>query len=149
MSCPISSEKRHGIDTDILLPQEWDRNRLKAEIAYAEYRAYEEIMIMATARSLRSGKVVTAEFSQFSMGVLVRADQGQQFVAFIARNVFDPKRLAVMMNALPGITADDWGPEPGGIADLRPGSGEIIWSAVLEPETADRILDIVPWSADD
>lgn len=145
-ACPASPEKRNGVDTDKLLPQDWDRKRLRAELAFAERHVYQKVMLQATAASLRSGKVVSAEFSEFSMGVVVRADRGQQFVAFIARNVFDPKRLAVMMDSLPGVQTDEWGPEPGGIADLQPAPGEIIWSALLSPEVADRILDLVPYS---
>ncbi len=147
-ACPVSPDKKDGIDTDALLPQEWDRKRLRAETAYAERVVYERIMVLAAARSLRSGKVIEASFERFSMGVVVRADRGQQFVAFIARNVFDPKRLAAMMDSLPGISKDDWGPEPGGIADLKPASGEIIWSAILPTEVADQILEQVPWSDD-
>lgn len=147
-SCTASPTKKDGVNTDQLLPRAWDRRRLKAEISYAEVHAYEQIMLEAAARSLRSGKIVTASFAHFSMGVVIRADSGQQFVAFIAQNVFDPKRLAVMMSALPGVAPDDWAPEPGGIADLNPRSGEIIWSAVLTTDAADQILERVPWSDD-
>lgn len=145
-SCAVTPQKKDGIDTDLLLPREWDRKRLRAEVAYAERQIYKKVMIEATARSLRSGKVIKAEFAEFSMGVVVRADRGEQFVAFIARSVFDPARLAVMMDALPGVAGTDWAPEPGGIADLQPKSGEIIWSAWLTTDAADQILDMAPES---
>ncbi|WP_322613047.1 hypothetical protein [Dermacoccus abyssi] len=144
--CVWSEAKKDRINTDTLLPQEWDRRRIIAERAVAEQRAYRTVMMQCAARSLRSGKIVMAHFDAFAMGVLIRADRGEQFVAFIARQVYDPKRLAVMMSALPGVSGDDWGPEPAGIADLAPGPGEVVWSAVLTPEAANAILDAVPWS---
>ena len=134
-----------GVDTSALLPQEWDRKRLAVEAAYAEQRMYADIMIRATAKSLRCGEVVQAEFGSFAMGALVRADKGEQYVAFIARNIFDAAKLAVMMAALPGVDPTDWAPEPGGFADLRPRPGEIIWSALLSPDASEAILDQVPW----
>lgn len=140
------SRKPQGVDTDPLLPQEWDRKRLMLERALMQRRVYEQVMLEAGARSLRSGKVVTASFSQYEMGVLIRADRGDQYVAFIARGVFDPKVLAVMRDSFPGIAPDDWAPEPGGAFDLEPGCGEIIYSAVLPPEVAEDILDRVPWT---
>lgn len=147
-ACAVTPEKKDGIDTDPLLPQDWDRKRIRAEVSYSERQIYRAVMVEATARSLRSGKVITADFAEFSMGVVVRADRGEQFVAFIARNVFDPVRLAVMMDALPGVAPEDWGPEPMGIANLKPDSGEIIWSAWLTTEAADQILGIAPPSDD-
>ncbi|QKE83392.1 hypothetical protein [Arthrobacter sp. NEB 688] len=142
--CPRTPAKPDGVDTDRLLPHDWDRRRLRAELAFSERDVYRRVMIMAAARSLRTGKVITAGFERFDMGVVVRADRGDQFVALIARNVFDPTRLAVMLDSLPGVDHDDWQPEPGGIAGIQPGAGEVIWSAVLTPEAADQILELEP-----
>lgn len=149
LACSATADKPHGIDSDSLLPKDWDRRRLRAELAYREQSVYREVMLIATAQSLRTGKVVTADFERFSMGVVVRADRGEQYVAFIARNVFDPKRLAIMMASLPGVDPEDWQPEPGGIADLQPSSGEIIWSAILSTDAADHVLERHPWAEDD
>lgn len=142
--CPRTPSKPDGVDTDRLLPHDWDRRRLRAELAFSERDVYRRVMILAAARSLRTGKIITAGFDRFDMGVVVRADRGEQFVAFIARNVFDPKRLAVMLDSLPGVDHDDWQPEPGGIAGIEPAPGQIIWSAVLTPEAADHILELEP-----
>lgn len=140
------SWKPQGIDTDPLLPQEWDRKRVALERALAERRVYQQVMIEAAARSLRSGKIVTASFSRYEMGALVRADRGEQYVAFIARGVFDPRVLAVMLDSLPGISNEHWQPEPGGAFGLEPQCGEVIYSAVLPSDVADSILERVPWS---
>lgn len=142
------SVKPQGVDTDALLPQPWDRKRLVLERAFTQRQVYEQVMLEAAAGSLRSGKVVTASFSQYEMGVLIRADRGEQYVAFIARGVHDPKVLAVMRDSFPGIAPDDWDPEPGGAFGLEPGCGEVIYSAVLPSEVADDILERVPWTDD-
>lgn len=136
--------KPHGIDTDFLLPTEWDGKRVRAEDAFNARAVYEQVAVEAAARSLRTGKVVTAQFPTFAMGVLVRADRGEQFIAFIARDVYDPRQLAVMLDSFPLIDNTDWAAEPGGIANLQPRTGEIVWSAPLDPATADAYLDRVP-----
>lgn len=87
-----------------------------------------------------------ADFSVYSMGVLIRADSGDQYVAFIAKNVLDVRVLAAMLDAFPGLDKDDWAPEPGGAFGLDPGPGEVVFSALLPAEVADRILERVPWS---
>lgn len=143
-SAQKSADKPNGIDTDSLLPREWDLKRLRAETALLERLTYEHVAVEAAARSLRTGKVVTAQFPAFSMGVLVRADRGEQFIAFIARDVYDPRQLAVMLDSFPRIANNDWAAEPGGIANLQPRSGEVVWSALLDPAVADEYLERVP-----
>lgn len=93
-----SSAKPLGIDTDPLLPTEWDCKRVRAESA------------------------------------------------LIARDVYDPRHLAVMLDSFPLIENSDWAAEPGSIANLQPRTGEIIWSALLDPAVADAYLDRVPAS---
>lgn len=144
--CEKTPEKRDGVSTDDLLPQPWDRKRLLLERTYQQRKIYEEVMLVAAAKSLRCGKAVMADFSAYSMGVLIRADSGDQFVAFIAKNVLDVRVLAAMLDAFPGIDNDDWAPEPGGAFGLDPGPGEVVYSTVLPAAVADSILERVPWS---
>lgn len=146
--CAKTPDKPDGVDTDGLLPQAWDRKRLRLERAYQQRRVFEEVMLTAAAKSLRTGKAVVADFSVYSMGVLIRADRGEQYVAFIAKNVLDVRVLAVMLDAFPGVAADDWAPEPGGEFGLTPGPGEVIYSALLPAAVADSILAAIPWTAD-
>lgn len=144
--CQKSPEKAHGVSTDDLLPGDWDRKRLRLERAFRQRKVYEEVTLLAAAKSLRTGKPVFADFSVYSMGVLIRADRGDQYVAFIAKNVLDVRVLATMLDAFPGIDHDDWAAEPGGAFGLDPGPGEVIFSAVLPSKVADEILDQVPWT---
>jgi hypothetical protein len=145
-ACDWRTDKRDRVDTDYLMPGIWDRKRLALEEAWAQRQTYEQVMLQAAAKSLRSGKIVTAEFARFSMSVIIRADRGEQCVAFIAENVFDPTTLAVMLDAFPGIGASDWAPEPGGAFGMEPAAGQVIYSALLPTDVADQILDSVPWT---
>ncbi|WP_109686039.1 hypothetical protein [Branchiibius hedensis] len=147
-SCPKTPQKPDGIDTDYLLPSAWDRKRVAAEHAYAQRIVFERFMLEAAAKSLRSGKVITAKFALFSIGLVIRADRGEQYVAFIAENVFDPRALAAMMDAFPGMSASDWAPEPNQAFGMNPKIGQIIYSAPLPTDVADSILDADPWTED-
>ena len=42
----------------------------------------------------------------------------------------------------PGVAPEDWQPEPSPLAEMNPGSGEIIWSTIFPPEIANEILDL-------
>lgn len=98
--CERSPQNPDGVNTDDLLPQGWDRKRLRLERAYQQRKVFEEVLITAAARSLLTGKAVMADFSVYSMGVLIRADRGEQYVAFIAKNVLDVRVLAVMLDSI-------------------------------------------------
>lgn len=141
---PWSPDKPHRVDSSHLLPQPWDLKRLRAELALAQVQAYESALVEAAARSLRCGQVVTAQLPGLAMGVLIRADGPDQYVAFIAEGVYDPNVLAVMMSTLPGVDLADWAPEPGSYAGLHPASGQIVWSAPLSTEAAAEILQACP-----
>lgn len=47
----------------------------------------------------------------------------------------------VRVACVPGVAPDDWQPEPSPLAEMNPGSGEIIWSTLFPSEVADEILD--------
>lgn len=47
-----------------------------------------------------------------------------------------------MLDCVPGITPEDWQPEPSPLAEMEPASGEIIWSTLFPSEVAGAILDL-------
>jgi hypothetical protein len=49
--------------------------------------------------------------------------------------------MAVILAAVPGLTKDDWLPEPGGVMGVEPAYGQIVFSALIPPETQTLILD--------
>lgn len=72
----------------------------------------------------------------------VRAHGGEgAFLAITADGIYDPKVIAVMLSAVPGVPAHDWLAEPDGAAGIQPRPGQIIWSTLLTPQqTADLLV---------
>jgi hypothetical protein len=78
----------------------------------------------------------------WTVSVLIRADNGHEaYIAVAAAGLVDPTMFALLLTAIPGIGADDWQPERGGVAGFEPGSGEILWSAVIPPSTASALME--------
>jgi hypothetical protein len=60
----------------------------------------------------------------------------------VAEGVPDPQMFALLLDCVPGIAPDDWQPEPSPLAEMNPGSGEIIWSTLFPSEVANEILEL-------
>lgn len=131
------------ISTDHLLPSEWDWKRLSAEQAVAWRREMKRMVIRLIAMSLRNGHLAVAEFRKHRIKALVRAANGHEaYLAIIAEGVPDPQVFALLLDCVPGVSPDDWQPEPSPLAEMNPGSGEIIWSTLFPSEIASAILDM-------
>lgn len=131
------------ISTDHLLPSEWDWKRLSAEQAVAWRREMKRMVIRLIAMSLRNGHLAVAEFRKHRIKALVRAANGHEaYLAIIAEGVPDPDVFALLLDCVPGVASDDWQPEPSPLAEMNPGSGEIIWSTLFPSEIASAILDM-------
>ena len=50
--------------------------------------------------------------------------------------------FALLLDCVPGVAPEDWQPEPSPLAEMNPGSGEIIWSTLFPSEVANAILDL-------
>jgi hypothetical protein len=136
---------RNAPSTAHLLPGDWGWKRLAAELAEASRSRLQRIVVELVAGSLRNGKVQVAEFRHHRISVLVRADDGDDaYLAIIAEGVPDPKVIAVILSAIPGVPPEHWQPEPAAIEGLSTATGEIIWSACLPPAASAKILDLVP-----
>jgi hypothetical protein len=129
-----------------LMPVEWDWKRLDAEAAYAWVRRAEAVVRHLIAESIRSGQTLIAEFEKaerqvYRIEATVRSDGGEgAFLAIATDRVYDPKVIAVLLAAVPGVPAEDWLPEPDGAAGIMPRPGQIIWSTLLTPQqTADLL----------
>ncbi|WP_203899446.1 hypothetical protein [Virgisporangium aliadipatigenens] len=73
--------------------------------------------------------------------MLVRARDGDAYIAVVAEGFIDPEFLAVVLNCVPGVAAADWLPEPGGVMGIEPGFGQIVHSAIISPEYQAKIVD--------
>ncbi|HEX6232337.1 MAG TPA: hypothetical protein VFZ63_04350 [Jiangellaceae bacterium] len=126
-----------------LLPVEWDWNRLGAEQAVAWRREMKRIVIRLIAMSLTTGRFAIAEFRNHRVKALVRADDGHMaYLTIIADGIPVPQVFALLIDCVPGVSTDDWQPEPTPLAAMEPAPGEIIWSTLLPSEVASAILEL-------
>ncbi len=101
------------------------------------------MVIRLVAMSLKSGNLAIAEFRNHRIKALVRAENGHEaYLAIIAEGVPDPQMFALLLDCVPGVAPEDWQPEPSPLAEMDPGSGEIIWSTLFPSEVANEILDL-------
>jgi hypothetical protein len=101
------------------------------------------MVIRLVAMSLKNGHLAVAEFRNHRIKALVRAENGHEaYLAIIAEGVPDPQMFALLLDCVPGIAPEDWQPEPSPLAEMNPGSGEIIWSTLFPSEIANEILDL-------
>lgn len=75
------------------------------------------------------------------ISVLVRARDGDAYIAIVAEGFIDPDFLAVILRSVPGVEASDWLAEPGGAMGIHPGFGQIVYSAIIPPEYQSKIVD--------
>jgi len=57
--------------------------------------------------------------------------------------------IALILSAVPGIGESDWQAEPGGVSDIKPKEGQIIWSTMIPPDIQARILELAETADED
>ncbi|MFF4812584.1 hypothetical protein ACFY03_30670 [Micromonospora chersina] len=133
-----------SVCSDRWLPADWDWTRLTLEIAYAWEFEVRKAVCGLIARSLRTGRIYEANFGHHTVRVLARGADGETYLAVGTENISDTKVFAAIINAVPGIEGDSWMPEPGGVMGIDPEPAEIIWSTILPPPVAARLLEEYP-----
>jgi hypothetical protein len=139
---------RHGRgtgkpSTSHLLPQQIDADRLEAETAALAVEATRMIVLHLVARSLLDGKAYAAILSEHIITALVRAeDGGEAYLAIAAEGFIHPQMIALILSSVPGVSESDWQAEPGGVTDIKPKEGQIIWSTMIPPDIQARILEV-------
>lgn len=71
----------------------------------------------------------------------MKSQDGETYLAIATEGFLDPREVAVVLSAVPGMTADDWQIEPGEVLGITPGVGQLVYSAMLPPETLAAMLD--------
>jgi hypothetical protein len=132
---------RDGGSSDKWMPADWDWKRLELEQAYAWESQIRRIVRELIARSLHDGYPYQAEFHHYKVTALARAHGEETYLVISTENVADPKILAIIMNAIPGIDHASWLPEPDGVAGIDPEPGEVVWSTIMPPAVAAQLLD--------
>jgi len=133
-----------GPRSDRWLPEKWDWKRLELEDAVAWVTAVRMAVGQLIARSLRTGRTYRAEFTNYRVTAVAHAQDGDTYLVVGAENVADPKVLAVVLDAVPGVDSESWQLEPGEVIGIEPGPGEMVWSTILPPASAARLLEAFP-----
>jgi len=96
------------------------------------------------------GKSYAAILSEHIITALVRAeDGGEAYLAIAAEGFIQPRMIALILSAVPGLNESDWQAEPGSVSDVKPKEGQIIWSAVISPDIQARILELAETADED
>ena len=127
-----------------LLPANVDIRRLAGELVYRSVLGVRMVVRGLIARSIRDGKAWTATLISHTISARVHAQDGEAYLAVGAEGFFDPRILAVILAAVPGVAPADWIPEPKGAFGLEPGPGEILYSTMIPPDAQTMILDEFP-----
>lgn len=141
-----SAEAPSHVRTDSrgYLPTELDGKRLSAERALHFVRSVPLLVRRLARMSLLNGHVAEATFDGWQLRVLIRASGDhagtEAYIVVGGSGLTDPDTFAVILSAIPGVRPGDWMAEPSEIRGLRPGSGEILFSALLPPQGQAQLL---------
>lgn len=129
------------IDSGHLLPQDIDHRRWKAEQTTLGAVALKRVVRELICRSASSGEMVGATVQGQQLIAWVKSKDGETYLAIAAEGFLDPKVLAVLLAAVPGVTSDDWQIEPGEVLGITPGTGQLVFSTMLPPESLAAVLE--------
>ena len=124
-----------------LLPGDLDTKRLRAELAAQATVRIRTLVCRLVAKSLHDGQVWSAVLGRHEVSAVVRAHDGDAYIAVGANGFVDPNFLAVILRSIPGVGVDDWLPEPGGALGVAPENGQILYSAIIPAEYQSKIVD--------
>jgi hypothetical protein len=131
--------------TEHLLPNEWDVKRVLAEATLLAAVVTERLVQQAAAESLMNSDIRTFSIGDRNVRVRIRVlADGEAYVAIGATGSLDHTFLVALLRAIPDVPPSAWLPEPHSDSpfaiELAP--GEILWSAMLPPETQDLLLTL-------
>jgi hypothetical protein len=146
--CGRAGKGTGGMSSAHLLPGSEDFKRLQAELAVAAVESIKNLVCTLVANSIRDGKVWSAQMARYEISVLIRARDGDAYIAVVAEGFVDPNFLAVILASVPGVDAADWLSEPSGAMGIQPSFGQIVRSAIIPPEYQSKIVDQYGTAAD-
>ena len=126
--------------SDHLLPQDIDHRRWQKEQAALGVIALQRVVRELICRSAHSGEPVEATAQGPGLIAWVKSHDGDTYLAIATEGFLDPREIAVVLSAVPGMTADDWQIEPGEVLGIMPGVGQLVYSAMLPPESLAAML---------
>lgn len=131
----------NSCDSSALLPSEWDKKRLTAEAATNAARLVRNLTRLAATESLKNGDIRGFAVAKCDIRVRLSVhDDGRAYVAVGAVGGIDATLMVAVLSALPSLGPDDWMPEPSEILGLQPAQGEILWSAMMQPDAQTALM---------
>ncbi len=120
--------------SDFLLPNDWDVDRLRAEVAWWANHFLKRTVREGCAEALRTSEVMQLSVGDTDLRIRVSVlEDGQAYVAVGTTGMLDPNFFAIVLSAFDGISPDDWMPEPTPPLSIPIIPGEIVWSTMLPP----------------
>lgn len=127
--------------SDHLLPQDIDFRRWRTEQATLGVVALQRVVRELICLSAHSSRPVEGTAHGQGLIAWVKSQDGETYLAIATEGFLDPREVAVVLSAVPGMTADDWQIEPGEMLGIHPGVGQLVYSAMLPPESLAAMLD--------
>lgn len=122
----------YGKDSAELLPSEWDWRRLEAEAATLAVRVTRAAMQQAVSRALVSGDIIVVRLGERDVRIRIRVlPDGEAYLAISFVNSMETEFMVTVLDAIPGVDASDWQPEPTSPLHLELEPGEMIFSTLL------------------
>ncbi|MFT4157333.1 MAG: hypothetical protein QM630_05305 [Microbacterium sp.] len=97
-----------SVNSDHLLPQDIDFRRWRTEQAALGVVALQRVVRELICRSAHSGGPVEATARGQGLIAWVKSQDGETYLAIATEGFLDPREVAVVLSAVPGMTADDW-----------------------------------------
>ncbi|MHA7987814.1 hypothetical protein ACX9R5_18630 [Rathayibacter sp. CAU 1779] len=129
------------VDSSHLLPKDIDHRRWRTEQAALGVVALQRVVRELICRSAHSSGPVEATSQGQGLIAWVKSQDGETYLAIAAEGFLDPREIAVVLSAVPGMMAEDWQIEPGEVLGITPGVGQLVYSAMLPPESLAAMLD--------
>lgn len=133
-----------GVSSTHLLPQDIDYRRYEIEQITLGVQALQKAVREAICMSAHSGKPAVATTNGQRLIAWVKSGDGDTYLAIAAEGYPDPKEIAILLDSVPGMSPDDWAPEPGEVLEITPDYGQLVFSAMLPPESLATILEESP-----
>jgi hypothetical protein len=126
--------------SDDLLPNDWDEDRLEAEVTLRWTIRVRRVVRELITLSLQSGSPMAATVVDHYIRARV-TDGDEVYLTLGTGGIYDPKVIAVILDSVPRVSIDDWFTEPSGTLGIEPQSGEVVWSTILPDETRQELLE--------
>lgn len=127
-----------------LLPQDIDYRRYDTEQVALGVQALQKAVREAICMSAHSAKPAAATTNGQRLIAWVKSSDGDTYLAIAAEGYLDPNEIAILLSSVPGMSPDDWAPEPGEVLGIKPEYGQLVFSAMLPPESLATILEESP-----